>query len=170
MNNLGPGTYGAKVQSWNESNPRSLLKQTMEANKGANKERIYRLFVDELQNHPDQEAFMTTIVEYWFSNTYASMILPPADREKKLADKEKRKQERESFVVKAKTKLKEHIKREALFLLDTLLPNGKSLRATTFGECAKFGGWLKLIAKKGKPGQKVGSVLNNNDLRKLQGV
>jgi hypothetical protein len=167
--NLGPGIYGAKVQSWREANPRSLLKQTMESNKQANKEQIYSLFVEELQTHPDHDDFMKTILEYWFSNAYASMIIPNLPAERRV-QQEKQKQERQSLITTAKEKLKEHIKREALFLLDTLLPNGKPLRATTFGECAKLGGQLNLIAKKGKPSQKVGSVLNNADLRKLQGA
>lgn len=169
MNNLGPGIYGAKVQSWNESNPRSLLKQIMEANKGLNKEELFALFKEELNNHLDHDAFVKTMVEYWFSNTYSSLIGGNQRLVKRLEENKKHEQDQEIMVVEAKEKLKAYIKREAIFLLDTLLPNGKPLRLTTFGECAKFGGLLKRVARKGRPNQKVGSVLTDDDLRRMQG-
>jgi hypothetical protein len=40
------------------------------------------------------------------------------------------------------------------------------LRDSTFGECAKAGGWLLRISKLGQPGEIVGSVLKEKDVKK----
>ncbi len=52
-------------------------------------------------------------------------------------------------------------------LLDFTLPTGKALRDSTGKECAKAGGWLSKISESIKPGEVVGKVLSEADVRKL---
>lgn len=52
-------------------------------------------------------------------------------------------------------------------LLEMKMPNGKKLGECTFREVSEFGTIFKLLSTKGKPSQKVGEVLTNDDLKKL---
>jgi hypothetical protein len=45
-----------------------------------------------------------------------------------------------------------------------VLPTGKTILNSTFGDCAKGSGWLAKIAKKGRPNEIVGSKLSVKDL------
>ena len=55
-----------------------------------------------------------------------------------------------------------------MVLLDYVLPNGKMLRDSTFGECAEAGGWLTRLSKRGQAGDKVGAVLSEQDVRAIR--
>jgi hypothetical protein len=64
-----------------------------------------------------------------------------------------------------KETIKESIRRAVL--LDTKLPDGRPARDHTFAEMNQFGGFWQHIATKGKPGQKVGAVLTDDQVQKL---
>ena len=162
MTSLDTGTYGAKVQSWRRANPRDLLKRLIEENPGVAKAELFKTFRDQIRGD-DGEEFLDSIVEYWFANNYHSLIEHPAPQ---LAAN---KAEKQTKIAEIKEKIKTRVRQEAIFLLDTALPHGKTLRNSTFGECAKIGGALSKIASKGRPGQIVGNVLSDTQLRKLQG-
>jgi hypothetical protein len=55
----------------------------------------------------------------------------------------------------------------AVVLLDLIMPNGKSLRACSGGECAGFEGWFKRITAKVGPKQIVGEVLDEAAVQKI---
>ena len=61
----------------------------------------------------------------------------------------------------------ERVREAAVKLLDLSMPNGKPLRDCTGSDCKKFGGWLGKIAAKVGARQKVGSVLSEAQVRKL---
>lgn len=164
MEALDTGTRGAKVQSWKRANPRDLLKRVITENKHADKHALLKVFRDELRSHADTDDLVDSIVEYWFANNYYSLTGDRTPTEPRQASAQK-----VAAVEAIKEKVKERIRHEAMLLLDTVLPNGKALKDTTFGECTKIGGALKLIASKGKPSQVVGKVLSDAQLRKLQG-
>lgn len=54
-----------------------------------------------------------------------------------------------------------------VILMNLPMPNNKLLRDCTGTECARFGGWFKLIAKAIKPTEKVGKQLSETDLQNL---
>ena len=162
MTSLDTGTYGAKVQSWRRANPRDLLKKLIEENPRVAKADLFKTFRDQIRGD-DGEEFLDSIIEYWFSNNYHSLI------ERHPRNAAANKAEKRAKIAEITEKIKARVRQEALFLLDTVLPNGKALRDSTFGECAKIGGALSKIASKGKPGQIVGTVLSDTQLRKLQG-
>lgn len=160
MPELNTGTYGAKVQSWRAANPRDLLKGIRADNPRADKPRLLSLFEDKVM--ASTPAYLSAIIEYWFSNNYASLV------ERSSAARAEGVAQRERIEGNMRLGVKAAIKREAMILLSTMLPNGKALRDTTFGECAKMGGVLSRIATKGKPKQIVGTVLSDAELRGLQ--
>lgn len=153
------GTQGAKVQSFADNSPRKLLRQIMDAHPGADKEDIYKSFRHAVIDDPEM---MDVILLYWFANNYVSLTMRPMP----MLSKRKRK-EQSTASIKAMT---ETITRNfaSMFLLNTKLPNGKTLGDTTFGECAKLGGKLNKIAKQGNPRQLVRTVLTNDQLKALQ--
>lgn len=59
-------------------------------------------------------------------------------------------------------------KADQLTLMDLVLPNGKKIRHCTFAEVGKYGGWLKLLATKGKPSEIVGDKLTESDLQLIR--
>lgn len=50
-------------------------------------------------------------------------------------------------------------------LLELMTPMGKTLGATTFGECAQLGGWYADLAKKGPADQPIGDALTEAQVR-----
>ena len=54
-----------------------------------------------------------------------------------------------------------------IILMNLPMPNGKLLRDCTFADCSKFTGWFKILAKQGKPTEKVGKKLSEIDLQNL---
>ena len=158
---IDTGTYGAKVQSWRRANPRDLLKRTIEELAGSSRAALLEAFRDKVLA-PEAEEYLDAVIEYWFSNNYHSLVENPY-RPEAVA-------RRKSAVAGVKEKISRHVRKQVLLLLDTMLPNGKTLAATTFGECAKLGGNLSLIASMGEPKQRVGEVLSDDELRNLQGA
>ncbi|GEM_PF-5131432 len=166
MTSLDTGVYGAKVQSWRRSNPRDLLKRLIEENPGADKATIHKTFRDEVRGE-DGEEYLDSVIEYWFSNNYHSLVDPAPRRERPAAQKTDR-------VAEIREKVKTRIRQEAqIILLDMVLPNGKPLRECTGTECSqlgtKVGAWLTKIAGKVKPSEVVGDVLDEAQVRKLYG-
>ncbi len=158
MTNTDTGTYGAKAQSWKSANPRALLKSLIDENPDADYDALFRLMFNKIEGAKVGTIF-ETIFEYWFANNYRSIVheLTP------IVLAENRKANAETVkVLTAKTKadVKRAIEKKAKrVLLNAIMPNGKMLRDTSFGECAYFGGWLALIGKAGKADQIVGEHL-----------
>jgi hypothetical protein len=178
MSRIDTGIYGAKVQSWRAANPRDLLKRLIAGKQSLSMRDALTAFCDEIER-PENEEYRHSVFEYWFSNNYRSLIDPTPQSAKAAAAK--------AAAVKAATAKAEEeskhaargivqarIEQEAkTILLDIILPNGKALRDCTGRECAKLGGkvgaWLGRIAAKVKPGDVVGDVLDEAEVRKMYG-
>lgn len=152
MENLG--TYGAKVQSWSGANPRDVLNRIIEAMPGASRESVLAALRDAVKE-PAAELHLDAIIEYWFANNYRALTeprRPPAGPST-------------AMVAEAKATIKQRAER--MVLLDMILPNGKALREATGRDCKRAGGWLRAIAQRIKPNERVGDVLTESDVRKL---
>jgi hypothetical protein len=143
------GVTGAKVQSWEKHNARELLARIVADNPGVDDEVLFHAFTAE------SGPYFMEIQRYWFANNLRALKPRPTP----IAKSVDRVAAQEHFVAKAKDRAVK------LVLLDYVLPNGKMLRDSTFGECAKAGGWLSELAKKGQPNEKVGAVLDEKAVR-----
>lgn len=170
MTFIDTGVRGATGQSWRADNPRDLLKRVIDEHPGADRPALFRLFVEKLKDE-DDSGYMETIIEYWFTNNYHSLVVArsgadPAERRSAAAA------ERERWIAGTTEKLREKIAEEAaIVLLDMTMPNGKTLAECTGQECAdlsrRLGSWLHKVARRVKPDETVGAVLTENDLRAL---
>lgn len=160
---LDTGTYGAKVQSWKSANPRDLLRQIIEENRGADQPALLALTRERLLAE-DAIDHLEAVIEYWFANNYRSLVERPSIAPR---DVKKAKAVRAAAVESVKAKVKDRIVEEAqAMLLDIVtLPSGKTLRDSTGKDCAKAGGWLSKIAEKVGPKQRVGSALSEEEVR-----
>jgi hypothetical protein len=171
MTNLDTGYTGAKVQSWNRANPRDLLKKLLEAHGDRDdKDKMLKLFYEKLEEA--DKAYTDAIVEYWFTNNYNSLTAERVIRDP--ASRAARQKTETAVAGQMKSELREKIIGAAnLMLLALVLPNGKKLADCTGRECRalskKTGSWLKKIADKIKPDERVGDRLSEADVRKLYG-
>lgn len=159
---LDTGIYGAKVQSWRRANPRDLLKRVIEENAGATEAEILAAFRQRVKE-PDNEDHLDSVIEYWHTNNYRSLINPIARQEQRARAQAATREAVEVVKEKVRTRIQEEAR---LMLLDLVMPNGKQLRACTGKECGKFGGWLARVGQKVGP-RKVGDVLSEAQVRKL---
>jgi hypothetical protein len=133
------GTTGAKQQTWTtKQGARSLLARIVEENPTLDDESIFHAFSSECA------AFFPEIVRYWVANNLKAL------RPRAAGDSVDR------STVEARVQAR---------LLDFLLPNGKMLRDSTFGEVAKCSGWLSRVAKLGQPHEKVGDKLTEKEVK-----
>lgn len=155
MTHVDTGVYGAKVQSWRVANPRALLKEIIDKNPRASRETILASFSEKVRAN---EEMLETVIEAWGANNYNSLI--KQDAHNPLA--------RRAQVEEIKAAAVKRIRQEAaIILMDMQMPTGKRLRDCNAVECKKAGGWHIKIAAKLKPGQTVGSVFSESQLRKL---
>jgi hypothetical protein len=157
---LNPGRYGAKRQSWEESNPRDVLERVINDNPRASEREIYDISSRILSDG----RYFKAIFEYWFTNNYRSFFHGRlAAPSKTVADRGAAR----AWI--AGSLEKESIKRRIkTAFLDYILSNGRALRDSTFGECKKEGGWLTAISKLGKPNEVVGKVLSEKRVAGLR--
>lgn len=146
---LNQGIYGAKRQSWERNNARGLLIQIVEDNPDTDDETLFHIF--SAQCAP----YFPEIVRYWFANNLRALRPRAPISAGPTVDRAVAKQAAQAVRARA-TKL---------VLLDFKLPNGKMLRDCTFSECAKAGGWLSKLSTKGQPGEIVGAVLTEKEVR-----
>jgi hypothetical protein len=133
------GTTGAKQTSWEERSYRGLVKRIAAENPTAEDEALFHIFAAECA------PYFMEIARYAFANALR------AYRPRAKGDSVDRSEDIET---RAKARL-----------LDYILPNGKMLRDSTFGECATAGGWLTRVSKLGQPGDVVGAVLTEKDVK-----
>lgn len=164
---LDVGTYGAKVQSWRDANPRELLKKLIDENPNGDPAYLLPLFRD-LVERADKD-YLGAIIEYWFTNNFNSLMPKPAPARHAIATA---KAERTTQAQAIKQKVEQHIETKArVLLLELTMPNGKVLRDCTGAEVRQLGyqmtPWLSRIANRVKPGELVGSVLSEAEARTL---
>src|SRR5262245_1617744 len=155
-----PGEQGALRQSWREHNPRDMLKSMMDAYPNETQTQILRRFSEAVS---EDQNYLAVVIEYWFANNYRSLVRgsnPKGARAKPAP---------EIVAAKAATveKIKERIKQEAIKLLDLVMSNGKPARENTFAFAAKEGGFWTKVSQMGKPKQRIGDVLSEDQIRKV---
>src|SRR5215471_3987531 len=149
MTHIDTGITGAKRQSWRHDNPRDTLRNIIEGNPHADKEKLLTLFKDIILKVKNQ-AILETIIEYWFANNLSSLLQSDADLKKQFSAPN---------IAKLKDKIRERIKiASGIVLLDIIMPNKKRLGDCTGAECAAVGGWLSLVAARMSPSQIVGKI------------
>lgn len=158
------GTRGAKVQSWRAANPRDLLKRVIDDNPGADRAALLKMFNEALQD--DGDDYIETIIEYWFTNNYQSLVAP------RFAQEAKRQETYNQAVAGIREQLRKRIEEgAAIVLLDMTMPNGKRLADCTGSECIvlrrSIGGWLGRVARRVKPDETVGATLSEQQLQAL---
>jgi hypothetical protein len=133
------GATGAKRQTWStKDGARAVLARIVEDNPHADDEAIFHMFFAE------SPPYVYECLRYWVSNNLRAL------RPRAVGESVDR------TAARAKVEAR---------LLDYVLPNGKMLRDCTFGECAEAGGWLTELSRKGQPGEKVGAVLSEKEVR-----
>jgi hypothetical protein len=159
MTHVDMGTTGAKRQSWEKDNPRELLRRLIEKHPQYSRDRALSEFKKLLDG---RQTYIETIVEYWFSNNYASLV----DRENDPVQRIKRIGEQTAALREGLNKAVET--RVKIVLLDMVMPNGKPLRGCTGKECGEFartiGAWLARVSKQIRPTDVVGDVLTEKQV------
>ena len=164
---LNTGVQGAKRQSWKGANPRDILKEAMDANPGASKESLLATVRDELLRE-DRFEYLDAVIEYWFANNYHSLVKPSPTPKDVMARRAVSTAAKERAVSELKKKVQTRIREEAEAIqLDFVMPSGKALRDATGAECARAGGWFTKISAKVSARQRVGSVLSEDQVRKI---
>lgn len=161
---LNPGRLGSKRQSWSQNNPRELIRDAVISRPRASEAEIRNVVWETIKN---EKGYFETIFDYWFANNYRSFFIEELENEAILITPVKRTCARQSNqpsrpeIEKAKEEMRP-------ILMDHMLSGGMLLREATFGECKKEGGWLKEVAKYGKPSEVVGKHLTEKDLWNLR--
>lgn len=157
------GVRGAKMQSWKAANPRELLSRIIDSNPGGDRDATMYLFRTQLASEPNVSELVETIIEYWFTNNYYSLVGPTLvprlntpDRKEKIAQ----------TVRQVKRKIAEAAQ---IVLMEMMMPNGKKLTDCTGSECREMGpvigNWLGLVARHVKARDLVGQTLTEAQLQ-----
>lgn len=166
---------GAFRSSWRARNPRAILEEIVAANpreKGQT-DREYEaallVFFEDAARKAD-ESTISTIIEYWFTNNYRSLMRATAVEDPDAV--RLRKLEAEKITQSVRSAIDAKIKATArIMLMDLMMPNGKRLRACTGRECTRLGSsvgrWLSLIGKSIGPTQRVGEALSEDKLHEF---
>jgi len=166
---------GAFRSSWRAKNPRALLEQIV-ADAPRQKGQTEREYEASLLAIFEEAARMTggelisTIIEYWFTNNYRSLVRSATKSDPEVV--KLRKLEAEKVQQSVREAVHKKIKAEArVMLMDMMMPNGKRLRACTGNECRKLsnsvGYWLSMIGNSIGPTQKVGEALSEDKLHEF---
>jgi hypothetical protein len=182
MSLLEIGKTGASKQSWRSPGPRALLKTMLdEAKDPHNGKVLFKDFLAAVLPESVRNAFddddaaqrMTAIIEYWFTNNYASMIHAyprPGDDKRTAVEKQKRAIKQQALREAVREKIQE---KAEILLLEWAMPNGKPVGDCTGKEIRQFGNkvapWVAKIAAKVTATQIVRDVLSETDVRKMWG-
>lgn len=168
---------GANYQTWLENNLRPMLKRIVDANPTADEAQIRKLLRKQVDKDPCRDDYHDGVWGYWVRNNLRSYLDPaPAPRKglrpASAAELAVRQKDFDKTFAETKTAIAAQIDRSAkLVLLDMVLPNGKKLRHATGSDCKafapKFGIWFGNIARKLKPGDVVGKVLTEKEVREI---
>jgi len=168
MEQITEGKLAAKRQTWKESNPRALLRRIREENPNASKSALLRQFISELRDE-ENENYLLVALEYVFDAAWNASVKPADCARPRRSGGEV--SASKAIAVAAASELKAAIKEAAtrMVLLDLEMPNGKALRDCTGKECKRIGGWLVAVAAAVKPGDVIGAVLSEAQVRRLYG-
>ena len=149
LNLLNLGVTGAKRVTYRGDTVRALLLSIIERNPTADEDQINELF-NEAVKFDSLEPVVQDALVYAVTNNYRLLT---RKHDTTGAARQARYRGRRSAKMAAL---------EAKIALATVLPSGKTVAASTFGELAMLGGMFTALSKAGKPDQIVGDVLTTN--------
>ena len=158
---LAPGNTGATRQSWQEHNPREVLRGVMKQSPGASEKEVHDAVKEAVF---EDWRYLEAIYEYWFTNNYRAFEVHSSDHSVSVTARKRARALR--------AKLRKHIgKRHVAFvhgiLMDMELSCGKLLRDATGSDLDKETGFLAEVRKHVKPLQVVGKHLTEEQLDSL---
>jgi hypothetical protein len=166
--------YGATKQS-DRSPLRTALMELMKgvANPHSPEDRK-TIRADFRQQALNDEEILEEAIEHAFTNNYRSLLdyfpIPGAPSRANRIEASRRAAQQRAERIKEGAVQAAAATAQSI-LLDLVLPNGKALRDCTGRECrrmsTKMSPWLARIADKLKPGEIVGTVLQEAEVRKL---
>lgn len=148
-------TGASFVAKRSPANPRQMLVDMIEGNPGASKDYLFDKFRELISEDDD---CMRAVAWYFFVNFY----------EYETTTRNRKPNHQGRVASQARQRVMVERIKQKIILMDLILPSGKRLGDSTFADCAKAGGWFAKLARSGKPGQIVGKVLTEAQLKKLK--
>ena len=148
------GTLRAQGASIIDEAALNLLKKAMEKAKDKPRNEVFPLFRKLLSGNA---AAQREIEWYFFANMYSYLTTNRNGRHDIPVNREVR---------EAHTRQRVERIKQQIVLMKLMLPSGKLIEESTFGELAKGGAWLAKASKLGKPHQIVGKTVTEEQLRK----
>ena len=161
---------GAKLQSYHKENPRDVFLRLHRDHPNSSAAALTKLFLKEIEDDPDREGYINTIVEYWARNTLTS-ITSQNGKGKGIKHVVRNASKPLPTVADAVAQAKARVVQR---LSATIMPNGKPLGECTGAECLRMGSEQTLLGKRLiKIGNKVGTrqrvenALDEDDLKAI---
>jgi hypothetical protein len=164
MNIEADAIYGGPAShKMSRFNPTKVLIALREENPNADKGVVLALFrARMLEAVRDDEDCLHPLADSYFFREWNNLEAYEA----RAARRQSHRSEGGKKATAEKTEqFKEHLRTSVL--LDTLLPDGKKARYSTFGALKSFGAFWQQVSLKGKPTQIVGQVLTEKDLQAI---
>jgi hypothetical protein len=172
---------GATRQTRRSPSTRAVLKALMDAvsdpHSLENRNSIWKRFLAFVRSKDGQQ-HIDVIAEYWFTNQYRQMLVDYPEPIEQITKRQETERAVQAAAEQTRERLQKSVdeaieRRARTVLLDWILPNGKALRDCSGRECKEMSGrvgkWLGQIARRVKPREIVGDVLQEADVRKLFG-
>lgn len=154
------GYLAATRQTWRVKTVRELVAEIIRENDAADEARIRREFRERVKD--DNEYFLA-VADYAFDAAWRALTI---QRNSPTAEDRALKAERAAADAKEYARKVASIK-DQVMLLNLEMPNGKRMRFCTGSEMAEFGKAYTKIAKRVGSTKLVGSVLSEQDVRRL---
>lgn len=154
------GYLAATRQTWRVKTVRELVAEIIRENDAADEARIRREFRERVKD--DNEYFLA-VADYAFDAAWRALT---THRNSPTAEDRALKAERVAADAKEYARKVASIK-DQVMLLNLEMPNGKRMRFCTGSEMAEFGKAYTKIAKRVGSTKLVGSVLSEQDVRRL---
>ncbi len=137
-------------------NPRKMLINLIEQNPDADKESLFKLFREQLDDEPK---YQEAVSLYFFINMYEYAVTRP-EREKRgrAVRRTDSDIQHRQMVEQAKAQI---------VMLDLTMPNGKQMRDCTGAEMSAFGTRFQKIAQRVGKTKVVGAVLSEDQVRQI---
>lgn len=113
----------------------------------------------------DDEDYLRPIVKYFVISMMRNIDSGRRRNGKTVEQKRKERASRVAEIKQEASKIVEKMK--SIVILDLVLPNGKTARASTCADCARAGGVFTKLSKLGRPRQIVGNLITDEQAQKL---
>lgn len=144
-------------------NPLEVLARLRDGDTTAGFDLIFKKWRERVESDSDM---LTAALLYSYRNYWTTLDRDALKQGLTYEESKAKNAERQERITAESANVAKQIR--AVVLLDLTLPSGKSLRESTFKECARAGGWFARVAKLGKPSQIVGEIISEDRLRALK--